>query len=112
MFALLTPVLAIPIMLTLGVGMRKVKKDETVPVVQAPRAPGKSFSAKFLSVFWQLDFPGLLLLVAGAGMVLVTVTIANGRGSKWSDGESLRYRVFTASPAIAPRVDRNASERH
>lgn len=88
MFCILTPALAIPIMLSLGYGMRPRKKDSNAPVVvPPPRAAGKSFGAKFMSVFWQLDFVGLLLFVAGAGMILVTITIANGRGSKWSDGE-------------------------
>jgi MFS transporter, SIT family, siderophore-iron:H+ symporter len=88
MFCILTPALAIPIVFALGYGMRPRKKDPNAPVVTPPpRAAGKSFGAKFMSVFWQLDFVGLLLFVAGAGMILVTITIANGKGSKWSDGE-------------------------
>ena len=38
-----------------------------------------------LAIFWQLDIIGLLLLVAGFGMLLTIVTIANGKGSHWSD---------------------------
>lgn len=98
MFCILTPVLAIPIMLSLGYGMRPRKADPTAPVVvPPPRAAGKSFGAKFMSVFWQLDFVGLLLFVAGAGMILVTITIANGKGSKWSDRES-------PSPSSTPKA--------
>ena len=104
MFAILTPVLAIPIILTLGVGMRKHKTDpNAAPVVMAPRAPGKSFGAKCRSVFWQLDLVGLLLLVAGSGMILVTVTIANGKGSKWSDGKLERRDELRAVGSIADR---------
>merc|ERR1712225_204674 len=50
-------------------------------------------SQKAKSIFWQLDAVGLLLLVAGAGMVLVTITIANGRGSKWSDAHCIALLV-------------------
>lgn len=87
MFAILTPALAIPIMITLGVGMRKHKVTSPKFVPVAKSGPQPSFAKKALSVFWQLDLIGLLLLVAGAGMFLVTITIANGRGSSWSDGE-------------------------
>merc|ERR1712093_767809 len=62
-----------------------------------PSIPGASaklpFSKKAKSIFWQLDAVGLLLLVAGAGMVLVTITIANGRGSKWSDAHCIALLV-------------------
>jgi len=95
MFCILTPVLAVPIMLTLGIGMRKSEGNK-VQVV-APTTPGASaklpFSKKAKSIFWQLDAVGLLLLVAGAGMVLVTITIANGRGSKWSDAHCIALLV-------------------
>lgn len=87
MFCILTPALATPILLTLGIGMRKHKAKDVQVVAAAKSGPQPTLWQKLVSVFWQLDFPGLLLLVAGAGMVLVTITIANGRGSRWSDGE-------------------------
>lgn len=111
MFTILVPVLAIPIMLTLGIGMRKSKSDVKTHVVpRAADGSAPSLWQKTVSVFWSLDVIGLLLMVAGfgalffgtssrrllfahkrpstfsAGMVLCTVTIANGKGSKWSDG--------------------------
>lgn len=88
MFCILTPVLATPIMLTLGIGMRKSKRT-TQEVKQIDERPQRSIWQKIESVFWQLDLFGLLLLVAGFGMILVTVTIANGKGSKWSDGHCI-----------------------
>ncbi|ORY92512.1 major facilitator superfamily domain-containing protein [Leucosporidium creatinivorum] len=102
MFCILTPALAIPIMLSLGYGMRPRKKDPNAPVlVPPPRAAGKTLGAKFMSVFWQLDFVGLLLFVAGAGMILVTITIANGKGSKWSDAHCIALLVVGGVCSIA-----------
>ncbi|GAA5850578.1 hypothetical protein JCM5353_006807 [Sporobolomyces roseus] len=106
MFAIMTPVLTIPVMLTLGIGMRKSKK-ESGDIEQTPQRslgdkvksvfskeqdshrPRRTLWQKTQSIFWQLDLFGLLLFVAGFGMILVTVTIANGKGSHWSDGHCI-----------------------
>lgn len=108
MFAILTPVLALPIMFILGYTMRQTKqqKADEVAARAAPAASGpqQSLAQKALSIFWQLDVIGLLLLVAGFGMVLVTVTIANGKGSQWSDGalvsSSCRFPEFDLTGAF------------
>jgi len=103
----MTPVLTIPVMLTLGIGMRKSKKEEG-DVEQTPQRsvgdkvksvfstkhdeshrPRRTLWQKTQSIFWQLDLFGLLLFVAGFGMILVTVTIANGKGSHWSDAHCI-----------------------
>ncbi|KAM0787422.1 hypothetical protein ACM66B_003504 [Microbotryomycetes sp. NB124-2] len=99
MFCILTPALATPIMLTLGIGMRKSSSTKlavvapTAAVEQSAERPRLTFKQKVVSVFWQLDLVGLLLFVAGAGMVLVTITIANGKGSKWSDAHCIALLV-------------------
>ncbi|BGP28642.1 hypothetical protein JCM10296v2_000378 [Rhodotorula toruloides] len=88
MFCILTPALAVPVMLTLGIGMRKSKKAvEPAPVSNG--APRRSFRQKTVSVFWSLDIIGLLLLVGGFGMLLTIITIANGKGSHWNDPHSI-----------------------
>ncbi|GAA5968899.1 hypothetical protein JCM11641_000771 [Rhodosporidiobolus odoratus] len=92
MFCILTPALATPIMLTLGIGMRQRKKEadgEASVVPQAETAAPVSFSQKCISVFWQLDVIGLLLMVGGFGMLLTIITIANGKGSHWNDAHSI-----------------------
>merc|ERR1711939_475454 len=108
MFCILTPVLAVPIMLTLGIGMRKSEGNK-VQVV-APTTPGASaklpFSKKAKSIFWQLDAVGLLLLVAGAGMVLVTITIANGRGI-WTNTVPGKIQEYMANDALAAQAYAN-----
>ncbi|SCZ93932.1 BZ3500_MvSof-1268-A1-R1_Chr6-3g08999 [Microbotryum saponariae] len=104
MFCILVPAMATPIILTLTYGMRPHKKhvdgspiksekslqddeeDVASTIVNGPTiSDNKTLWAKTVAIFWSLDLVGLLFLVGGAGMVLVTITIANGRGSKWSD---------------------------
>ncbi|KDE07037.1 hypothetical protein MVLG_02615 [Microbotryum lychnidis-dioicae p1A1 Lamole] len=104
MFCIIVPAMATPIILTLTYGMRPHKKhidgtptksekslqddeeDVASTIVNGPTiSDNKTLWTKTVAVFWSLDLVGLLFLVAGAGMVLVTITIANGRGSKWSD---------------------------
>ncbi|SCV73286.1 BQ2448_7212 [Microbotryum intermedium] len=106
MFCILIPVMALPIILTLGIGMRKHRKD-SIDESEVAReeadererrglGDNRGLWNKAVGVFWSLDLIGLLLLVAGAGMVLVTVTIANGLGSKWSDGTLLEVDWATS----------------
>ena len=118
MFCILVPAMATPIMLTLTYGMRDHKKDadghsidsdksvddiEKRPTASAgpTLSDNKSLWTKTVAVFWSLDLVGLILLVAGAGMVLVTVTIANGRGSKWSDAHCIAMLVLGGLCSIA-----------
>ncbi|BGP36663.1 hypothetical protein JCM10449v2_000564 [Rhodotorula kratochvilovae] len=90
MFCILTPVLAVPIMLILGYGMRQTKQQKQDKLAApAYSGPHKTLWQKVVHIFWQLDVIGLLLLVAGFGMLLVIVTIANGKGSRWSDPHSI-----------------------
>ncbi|GAA5901625.1 hypothetical protein JCM6882_006027 [Rhodosporidiobolus microsporus] len=91
MFCILTPALAIPVMLSLGIGMRKVKNEEGKTAVVPRRSDGsrRSIWDQMVAIFWQLDLIGLLLLVGGFGMVLTIITIANGKGSHWSDPHSI-----------------------
>jgi SIT family siderophore-iron:H+ symporter-like MFS transporter len=99
MFCILVPVLAIPVMLTLGIGMRKGKNEERAHVVaRNPDGSKKSLGQRLSLVLTQIDFIGLLLMVAGFGMLLTTRTIANGKGSHWSDGSFRLLRLFSLPP--------------
>ncbi|GAA5961238.1 hypothetical protein JCM3765_002881 [Sporobolomyces pararoseus] len=125
MFAIMTPVLTIPVMLTLGIGMRKAKKESDVEG-SAHRSTSEKLKSAFTvkkrsnrtvwqkvqSVFWQLDLFGLLLFVAGFGMILVTVTIANGKGSHWSDGHCIALLVCGGVSVIAFGIWERFGARH
>ena len=84
----MTPILAIPIILVLyqGTRPRRIMRAE---IRAARQADKKSFKAQALSLFWQLDTIGLVLCVLGFGLFFVTITIANGPTSEWSDRKSI-----------------------
>lgn len=100
MFCILTPVLALPITLTLW---RYSRLDQVARAeVRAEKAarPSTPFKARLLagtkSVFWQLDFIGLFLFTIGFGLFFVTITLANSRTAKWSDAHSIAQMVVGA----------------
>lgn len=86
MFAILSPVLTIPIIMTLTT----IKKRSKPPLSTLVR--GKE-------AFWQLDPIGLVLLVAGAGLVLTPVTLGSIEGA-WTT-QYIVMVVFGAVSSIA-----------
>lgn len=92
MFAIITPVMAIPIIAALATGSRQRKRadveetdsDSNSPITVIEHLPWKE---RAVSLFWQLDLIGLLLLIGGAGMFLVTITLANNKTKSWGDGQ-------------------------
>jgi SIT family siderophore-iron:H+ symporter-like MFS transporter len=79
-------VLATPIILVLWRGTRpsRVHRAE----LRAAKVQRKSLKTRAIETFWQLDGPGIFLCVAGFGMFLITITLANGPTSEWSDRKS------------------------
>lgn len=90
MFAIITPVLAVPIIAVLATGSRARKvadveeKEKVQEITVVESLPWKQ---RAVSLFWQLDLIGLLLFIGGAGMFLVTITLANNKTKSWADGE-------------------------
>jgi hypothetical protein len=105
----MTPVLAIPIILVLYKGTRpsRIMRAE---IRAARKADKKSFKTQALSLFWQLDTIGLVLCVLGFGLFFVTITIANGPTSEWSDRESphwCQWIKLISSPLYRPPCSRS-----
>jgi SIT family siderophore-iron:H+ symporter-like MFS transporter len=92
----MTPILAIPIILVLYKGTRpsRILRAE---IRAARQADKKSFKTQALSLFWQLDTIGLVLCVLGFGLFFVTITIANGPTSEWSDRKSPFVSAYTTN---------------
>jgi SIT family siderophore-iron:H+ symporter-like MFS transporter len=91
MFAIITPVLAIPIIAALATGSRARKVtdlEEIQKVHQITVVEKLAWKERSVSMFWQLDLIGLLLFIGGTGMFLVTITLANNKTKSWSDGKS------------------------
>ena len=87
MFCILTPVLAIPIIVTLTIGMRETKTQLLARSKKPLNFSPSGIKRGVVNVFWKLDLVGLFLLVVGAGLFLVAITLANSRTARWYDGE-------------------------
>lgn len=56
-------------------------------VLRAFKFLGLAFYHNFTLIFWYIDFIGCLLIAVILGLILVPLTLAGGRKSKWQEGE-------------------------
>ncbi|KAI5449653.1 hypothetical protein NCC49_004203 [Naganishia albida] len=104
MFAIITPVLAVPIIAVLATGSRARKvadveeKEKVQEITVVESLPWKQ---RAVSLFWQLDLIGLLLFIGGAGMFLVTITLANNKTKSWADAQSIALLVVGLALIVA-----------
>jgi SIT family siderophore-iron:H+ symporter-like MFS transporter len=83
MWAIIYPICALPLMITLWFVGRRARK---AGVLEKYKTPYQMMGVKELSVelFWALDVPGIILLIAVFALVLVPLTIAGGSTSSWN----------------------------
>ena len=73
----------------------KLDAESTHDAAQvAHDTPTTTWQSRWTQYFHELDVIGLLLMVAAAGMVLITITTANAVGSSWGSGNFIFYIVF------------------
>lgn len=89
MSAILVPALSVPIVLVLSIGMRDRAQSVEAAAEQAALyatdpAQKRTFWEKLIELSWELDFVGLVLLVGGTGLLLVSITLANSAQTTWS----------------------------
>ncbi|CAK7226510.1 ferrioxamine B transporter [Sporothrix curviconia] len=86
MWALITPVLASPLIVSLLVVSRRARQmglfDEAETAVPRRGAAGAARLA--YDLFWLLDVVGLVLLIAMLGLILVPFTLAGGIHTQWA----------------------------
>lgn len=82
MWAVIYPVCALPLMISLMVVARRAKK---AGIMDKYKSPYQQLGTKQLMVelFWALDVIGIILLIAVFALVLVPFTIAGGYGDNW-----------------------------
>ncbi|WVQ63432.1 uncharacterized protein L199_001585 [Kwoniella botswanensis] len=98
MFCILIPPIIAPIIITLWRGTRPERAvREQLKEIKKERAARMPLSERFWvdakEFFWKLDVIGLVLFVAGIGLFLVTLTLANSRYRKWSDAHTIAQLV-------------------
>lgn len=82
MWALIYPICALPLLITLYLVGRRARKAGSLSNFKTPyQLLGPRRLATEL--FWQLDIIGLILLIAVFGLILAPFTLAGGQASKW-----------------------------
>jgi len=81
-WAIILPVVTIPILAILFMNQRKAKKMGTYP--DSPLR-GKSFWRVSKELFFELDVIGVILITAGFALVLLAITLAGYQSQKWRE---------------------------
>ncbi|WWC72828.1 uncharacterized protein I206_106792 [Kwoniella pini CBS 10737] len=98
MFCLLIPPITTPIILTLWRGTRPSKSVKAqLKQIKRERVSQTTFGQRLWAntkdIFWKLDVIGLVLFIAGIGLFLVTLTLANSRYNRWSDAHTIAQLI-------------------
>ena len=82
MWAIIYPVCTLPLMISLWFVGRRARR---AGILEKYKTPYQMMGTKKLSIelFWALDFPGIILLIAVFALILVPLTIAGGATSSW-----------------------------
>ncbi|KIW29602.1 uncharacterized protein PV07_05408 [Cladophialophora immunda] len=82
MWCIIYPVCALPLMISLYFVGRRARK---AGVLEKYKTPYQMMGARRLTLelFWALDIPGIILLIAVFALILVPLTIAGGSTSSW-----------------------------
>lgn len=91
MWAIILPVCFLPLALSLFLNQRKASKMDILPP-----SPFKGKGAFFVlkSLWYELDFFGLLLLAAAVSLILIPLTIASRQSDGWASGNIIAMLVI------------------
>ncbi|KMP06227.1 siderophore iron transporter 1 [Coccidioides immitis H538.4] len=82
MWAIIYPVCAIPLLLSLYIVHRRAKKAGSLADYKSPYEL-LGFRGLAVSLFWQLDVIGIILLIGVFALILVPFTLAGGAQLQW-----------------------------
>ncbi|KAF2014847.1 siderochrome-iron transporter-like protein Sit1 [Aaosphaeria arxii CBS 175.79] len=93
MWCIIYPACAIPLIISLWWVGRKAKK---AGALRDYKSPYQLHGGKTLvqALFWQLDVPGIILLICVFGFILVPFTIAGGAASQWGSAKVIAPLVI------------------
>ncbi|KKY25283.1 putative siderochrome-iron transporter sit1 [Phaeomoniella chlamydospora] len=82
MWAIIYPICSLPLIISLWWVGHKAKKAGSLKDL---KTPFQQLGARNLSIelFWKLDTPGIILMIAILALILVPLTIAGGETDKW-----------------------------
>ncbi|CAO3639896.1 unnamed protein product [Cunninghamella echinulata] len=101
MWAIIIPVVTIPIYTSLFLANRKAKKLGKLENIESIYT-GKNIKENIVILFWRLDCVGILLITAILFLLLIPLTIAGGVASRWGDADIISMLVigFMCVPAF------------
>ncbi len=82
MWAIIYPIVIIPLLISLFVMNRRAHKSGQLAEISTP-FQRLSFGEKMRELFWLLDVIGIILLIAVFALILVPLTLAGGFAAKW-----------------------------
>lgn len=82
MWAIIYPVCALPLVVALYIASSRAKKAGALSNYQSAFKRDGTGST-LLALFWQLDVPGIILVIAMFGLILVPFTLAGGVKETW-----------------------------
>ena len=92
MWAIIYPVCAMPLILSLLWVGRRARKQGSLDKYTSSFAGGRGHIT--LQLFWQLDVIGVVLLIAILGLILTPFTLAGGFGNKWAQAHIIAPLVI------------------
>lgn len=88
MFAIIFPVLTIPLFVSLWTAGLRAKKQGLLAGVPSP-AKSIFVVSLWKDIFWQLDLVGLILVAGAFIMILLPFTLYGGVGSSWASASAI-----------------------
>jgi SIT family siderophore-iron:H+ symporter-like MFS transporter len=82
MWAIIYPVCAMPLIVALFIASSRAKKAGALANYQSA-FQRDGMGKTFVALFWQLDVPGIILMIAMFALILVPFTIAGGVSETW-----------------------------
>lgn len=82
MWAIIYPVMALPLLFSLMAASRRAKKSGDLAGYQTPYQQ-YGLKKTLIGLFWQLDVVGIILMIAMFALILVPFTLAGGESATW-----------------------------
>jgi hypothetical protein len=100
-WAIILPVVTIPILAILFLNQKKAKRAGLYPV---SKWEGKSYWVFVKELFFELDLIGVVLITAGFALVLLAITLAGYQSEKWREASIIVMLVIGFVSLIAACV--------
>lgn len=94
MFALILPVVSIPLITCLLIASRRARRQGKLVGLATLREAHGGYRNLYKDLFWRLDIIGLILLCAVLSLILVPLTIASGTSSRWGHADVIVMLVI------------------